>query len=704
MRSPLPLQSDEILAILETCFEVEYTFLHCENLAMTIAALKRPQQQLLLDSARRVAATQIQLAYELTCSAVARWEQLTPSLLESWAIHTLDAYDRAGLRAAMALVTDIDFFYRYRRQQQVGVVLGDEQQMLGHFLHALAGRPLAIAASELLWCDSETLYLPPVLMQLESRVENRKLYQAMAVFLWAQTRFGTFMPPLFALPLPLSDAFLALFATMDRLRLEAAIQRELPGQWRALQALSGSNEALSCEWQQLQLQLSEPACDVATVITLCQQHLGDLAPLPAPIYQGTLNIAAVAKVRQQRIERERALFKVQLTQLRESLPAKNQEIASAALANPQGEEADDATLLPDGGDWWVEQLSQQLPEGLKKRISSIKLDFGEIPPEYLTAAGPGEYELVERLEHERSAARVWEGTYHEEGASLYDEWDYRRQEYHKRWCALRELTIEPQYDTFVQETRQQFHHEIAQLRRRFEALRDENRLLRRQNGGEDIDIDALVEAESDRLQGVELSEALYLRHHRHERHIAVLFMVDVSGSTRGWINQLERQALVLMCEALETLGDRYAIYGFSGMTRQRCEIYRVKSFSDAYDATVQGRISALQPKDYTRMGAAIRHLSGLLQETEAHTRILVTLSDGRPDDYGGEYQGIYGIEDTRMALLEARRSGIHPYCITIDEQAQEYLPRLYGDAAYTLISDISQLPYQMGEIYQRLTR
>jgi nitric oxide reductase NorD protein len=179
-------------------------------------------------------------------------------------------------------------------------------------------------------------------------------------------------------------------------------------------------------------------------------------------------------------------------------------------------------------------------------------------------------------------------------------------------------------------------------------------------------------------------------------------MVDMSGSTKGWINDAERESLVLLAETLETLGDRYAIYGFSGMARKKCEIFRIKEFDEPYDADVRARISGITPQDYTRMGFAIRHLSHILQETDARTRILITLSDGKPDDYDN-YRGDYGIEDTRRALVEARRAGIHPYCITIDREARDYLPHMYGPAGYTVIDEVYQLPLKVSDIYRRLT-
>lgn len=177
---------------------------------------------------------------------------------------------------------------------------------------------------------------------------------------------------------------------------------------------------------------------------------------------------------------------------------------------------------------------------------------------------------------------------------------------------------------------------------------------------------------------------------------------------RGQIKSLRRsfeslrEALLLLAEALQTLNDRYAIYGFSGNTRLRCELYRIKTFEQAYDAEVRGRIAAIQPQHFTRMGVTIRHLSRLLGRIDARSKLLITLSDGRPYDYD-HYEGDYAIEDTRMALYEARHLGIHPFCITIDEQARDYLTHMYCESSYTLINDVNRLPYRISEIYRGLT-
>jgi nitric oxide reductase NorD protein len=227
-------------------------------------------------------------------------------------------------------------------------------------------------------------------------------------------------------------------------------------------------------------------------------------------------------------------------------------------------------------------------------------------------------------------------------------------------------------------------------------------VLRRQPHGDDVDIDALVEAYADRRVGLEGTASPFLKLLWVERDIAVMFLVDMSGSTKGWINDIERESLILLCEALESLGDRYAIFGFSGFTHTRCEVFPIKRIDERYSDQVRARVSGIVPQDYTRMGVAIRHLSRLLGQVEARTRLLVTLSDGRPDDQDG-YRGTYGIEDTRRALLEARYQGIHPFCITIDDEAMEYLPHMYGPASFTVVSDVRKLPYKVSDIYRRIT-
>ncbi|MDA7967964.1 MAG: VWA domain-containing protein, partial [Gammaproteobacteria bacterium] len=341
------------------------------------------------------------------------------------------------------------------------------------------------------------------------------------------------------------------------------------------------------------------------------------------------------------------------------------------------------------------------PPDFASAASSLLQDLEQLPPEWLQPAGDGKYDRRGGAGEADDAARANDENANR-GVFRYDEWDFHRESYRKKWCALRERDAHPLHDGFVDDTLKKYAHLVADIRRSFEALRDARKLLKAQPDGDGVDFDALVTAHADARAGAEMSERLFTRAHKAERDLAVIFMVDVSGSTKGWINDAERESLALLCEALEALGDRYAIYAFSGMTRNRCEVYPVKTFAQPYDADARARIGGLRPQDYTRMGATIRHLTQIFGRVEARAKILITLSDGKPDDYDG-YRGDYGIEDTRRALMEARHAGIRPFCITIDERAAEYLPHMYGRARYAVVSDVQKLPLKVADIYRRLT-
>jgi len=702
-----PLIVEAIAQHLDEVLEVEFTFLQTREVAEILAAMPREEQNYLLDWTARVASTNIQLAYEFLTRAVSHLDTMDRHMIEAWALHAMDSYDRAGLRAAMVVIQDLEQFIASSHERAAGAVLSEIESVLLPFIHGLSGRRLKLSEGDAAWTDSETIYLPPLLARLPDSDTNFRLYKATAAMLWAQTRYGTFRLPLHEVMQQQSTPgkFLALFHAMESRRLQACIARELPGLWRDMQAICKQLkvEKLPDAWQQLEQQLTSHKMDAEQVLQLTLKHLHDF-PLPTSLpYQGELFPEAVAATTSARVEREKALLRVKLNDLLEEQREKRQAAEGSeperfSLREKEDSEQTDGQAL----ELLLDDIPLVPPESVRNLMSSIQLDLGEIPDEYLLPAGPGEYDPVLLGLQQRDPDEVWQGTYHEEGAVLYNEWDYGRQHYRKNWCVMREKPVSPVYDNFVRDTLNKYTGLIKQLRKTFEAMRDEDRLLKRQADGDEVDLDALVEALADARDGREMSDRLFTRMHRAERNIAVVFMVDMSGSTKGWINDAERESLLLLSEALETLGDRYAIYGFSGTTRKRCELYTVKTFEDKYDEEVRARISGIRPQDYTRMGFAIRHLSKLLRETEARTRILITLSDGKPDDYS-DYRGEYGIEDTRRALLEARRDNIHPYCITIDEHARDYLPHMYGPAAYTVVDEVRQLPFKVSDIYRRLT-
>jgi nitric oxide reductase NorD protein len=701
-----PRTTQEITELLEGWLEADFSFRKVGPTAEKLSALPVAEQDFILDWVKRVASSNLEVAWQFARRAPALIGRMDRRVMEAWVLGACDVYDRHGLRHCLTVMEEADHFAERQLEISAGVLFDDVAGVLGNFVRGLSGRRLAMEQAKHVHTDTEKIFLPAMLARFPTIADNFKLAKAMVALLWAQTRFGTFRVDLLAAcaDFPEPERALRQLHALETLRLTACISRELPGLHRDMAYLKQTlGEGLPPGWQGLASRLGETDADIQVSLTL----LGDAYALPdfAPwCYQGELRPDAVAAAFAARREKEKARLRVKLGELLEEHQRHKPRSPDAAERNPGQFEA---TVNDDEGRMDMELTLDGMPiappDDVKQLMASVFLDFGEIPPEYLVAAGEGEYDASLLYDTQADPDMVWQGTYHEEGALFYPEWDMGRQHYRKNWCVMREKDVPPVYDGFHRETLEKHAALVKQLRKAFEAMRDENKLLKRQAYGDEIDIDALVEALADARDGSEMSDRLFVRQHRAERNIAVAFMVDMSGSTKGWINEAEREALVLLCEALERLGDRYAIYGFSGITRKRCELYRIKEFEESYNAEVKARISGIRAQEYTRMGFAIRHLTDLLKKVEARTKVLVTLSDGRPDDYFDVYRGQYGIEDTRMALLEARRSGVHPFCVTIDREARDYLPHMYGAARYIILDDVRQLPFKVSDIYRRIT-
>jgi len=701
-----PLTAAEMEASLHVWLETEFTYFKVEQLAAELTALTREEQDFILGWVRRIASTHITLAWQFGRRAPALLPRMERRLLEAWAVHTCDVFDRTGLQNALRVMEQVDSFDEVQhRNDAAGALYEDIAPILGNFVCGLSGRRLKLEEGDAAWTDGERIVLPPLIAALPDLDDNFQLAKITVALLWAQTRYGTLRTDLAGIVAKYADPdrALARFYALETLRLTARIARELPGLHRQMLRLRAQlDPQLPPAWQRFEASLGTEHATLDDSLALLDAAYEE-ADCPQWRDQGCLRPDAIAAARAARLDKEKARLRIKLAELLEEHAA-NQADPQATPEKPptlEVEPHDDNGRLDF--DITLDGAPLAPPDDVKQLLTSVYLDFGEIPPEYLSPAGDGEYDPTWVFDQPEDPDAVWHGTYHEKGAELYPEWDHGRQHYRKNWCVMREKTVTPAHDGFYRDTLGKYAGVVKHLRRKFEALRDENRIEKRQTQGDEIDLDALIEALADARDGSEMSDRLFVRLHRAERNIAVAFLVDMSGSTKGWINEAEREALILLCEALELLGDRYAIYGFSGTTRKRCELFRIKTFDERYDDEVKARISGIRPQEYTRMGFALRHMTKLLNQVEAKTRVLVTLSDGRPDDYFDVYRGQYGIEDTRMALQEAARTGIHPFCITLDRDARDYLPHMYGAARYIILDDVRQLPVKVTDIYRRIT-
>jgi nitric oxide reductase NorD protein len=305
-----------------------------------------------------------------------------------------------------------------------------------------------------------------------------------------------------------------------------------------------------------------------------------------------------------------------------------------------------------------------------------------------------------------------------EVAFNYDEWDRELTDHRVGWCRVIEKKVKRGERAFVDDTRERYKGIVSSIRHQFQLMKPED-LARVTNeiDGDDYDLNAVVDYFIDRRADGHQSDRIYTRRLRRRRDVAVSFLLDQSSSTARTIGrhplqpythpgrriiEIEKEGLVLMSEALEAVGDRYAINGFTSEGRRNVKFYVLKDFAEHYSDEVMRRIGGITYQNNTRLGAAIRHAAAKLSKQDARTRLLIVLSDGRPydHDYG---DARYAREDTREALRQAKTLGITPFCITIDRESESELRDLYGDVGYTIIDDVLSLPERLPGIYRRLT-
>jgi nitric oxide reductase NorD protein len=310
---------------------------------------------------------------------------------------------------------------------------------------------------------------------------------------------------------------------------------------------------------------------------------------------------------------------------------------------------------------------------------------------------------------------------------VYDEWDVFVGGYRRSWCKVHEKTMGLGDLGLYQDTLLQHSDLLQRIRREFEQVAPEmHHKEKRLPEGTDHDLDLAVEALTDLRVGVTPSEKIFWRHHKNQRDVAVAFLLDMSGSTgetiagdaaaaqrsggrdrsQRRIIDVEREAIVLMADALETVGDRYAVYGFSGHGRDNVEFYVMKEFEEEFSLDVARRLAKAGPLHATRMGPAVRHTSSKLRQQQSRSRFLFLISDGRPQDRGYSQESsekAYAVQDTRMAFVEARRDGIAPFCLTVDKEGNDYLRVMIDEFAYEVLSDINLLPQRLPQLYRKLT-
>lgn len=293
-------------------------------------------------------------------------------------------------------------------------------------------------------------------------------------------------------------------------------------------------------------------------------------------------------------------------------------------------------------------------------------------------------------EHERLADRY-----------TYPEWNHRLGRHMPEHARVLEVDADPATD-FCPDPRL-----VARVQRQFAPLMPKRVMLTRQLDGDELDLDAAVQSQVDLRMGQQGSDRVWQANRPMARDLSVAVLIDCSRSTEATVGarpviETAREALAALAAGIATAGDRLGIWGFSSLRRDRVFLTRAKRFDEQMDADITARIGSFTPGHYTRLGAAIRHASAQLAQEGSARRLLLVLTDGKPNDLD-HYEGVHGIEDSRMAVREARALGHAVHAVVIDADGQDWFARIFGRAGFTLLPDPDRLPRALPEIYQSLT-
>jgi nitric oxide reductase NorD protein len=717
-----------------------------------LAELDETAREALLSHVGAIWPVSHSLCFAYLTNGIKALNNIPIDLLGEWVRQILGLYEIKGLSGARQFMDDVDKFFLGPMRGEAGVAFDEVSAKMMHYLRGISGRSFELNISPLPSTDTKTIFLPEFLNTFPGKSTNIFLYKFLISLQWGHVESKIFSkalgPDNVALDLfshyPNKQLAIDLFAVLQFLKVFRYLEVQLPGLIRQARNLclrlikkitpAGIEKAKCSALQSLLMHgvtlekniysggLLTQNAGLGEIDDLFGKDVFDLLPKLyvsfsgmsgsyslscAALLLGKFDFAAAGETIRLRREENKDKFVVMLAGLLEqqnkqadeeseggNAPASLKENILQLIQEQQAKNISNKkdTLL-------IDNEGLEVPEELAGLIKEIKDDLGALPEAYVQAAAGQAGQGFNRRENTPQEEIV---EFAAKKTHTYDEWDYRRAGYRKDWCCLTEKSLHPVKSDFVQKTLEKYQSQLNKLRRQFEMLRSHDRFIKRRRHGDDIDLDALIEALGDSNAGLAQSDRLFVQLLRDERDIAAMFLVDMSNSTEGWVGVAVKEALVLLAEALEVVGDKYGIYGFSGMRRSKSELFHIKHLHEPYSSEVQGRIAAIGPKEYTRMGPPIRHLTQKLLETQSNVRLLLVISDGKPEDYD-DYKGQYAIEDTRKALLEARGCGVHSFCITIDKSAHDYLAHMFGRGNYIFVNEVLSLPAKMSEMYRLLT-
>jgi len=609
--------------------------------------------------------------------------------------------------------------------------------------------------------DGQTIYLPPFIASEQTRKENFREYKVAAAHQAGYIEFGTFKSGLTSILtvlefFPLKKLAEDIFFILEDGRIDRMLMQEYAGLRQEIELVFSRTMSRRPFFKDLPFQ-------EALVEVLLRLTIGclDETEIPPAVLK---HVAFLKDTLSGFYEKARGVwdcfFKtLTIYEYLSRLPASRSYIPSVPLFF-RGRL--DPELLPGSGPWkappdeiindgldseGVIPMSMDELKEFLKTVDPSKLKFLEAKEpfsqglfitdadEIRAKSASNDQNAEDYDEQEHPIVSIFNRSTGQEGPFYYDEWDYLAKAYRPRWCCLRERVVEPFESERIDEIYANYNDLIQKVKKQFQRIRPNViEVVRRVEWGDEIDLPPMIEAVVDRRASASPSDRIFSRRDKKIRKISTLLLIDMSASTDELVPYIEKysnsgtelarepalhkmaskdkkiidieiESLVVIMEALNALDDDYAIFGFSGYGRECVDFYRIKDFSDSYTETMKKRIGGIQPKQSTRMGPAIRHAIEKLKPIESDQRLLILLSDGFPQDhdYGEDRRSNeYGLHDTMLALLEAKKKGIQPFCITVDQSGNDYLRKMCDPRSYLVIQDIHSLPEILPRVIESL--
>ncbi len=497
--------------------------------------------------------------------------------------------------------------------------------------------------------------------------------------------------------------FQLIFDLCEDLRVESRLQKQVPNYLQRLLSTARaarSRHVETAEYFELSLATAEDALRAARGQPVLDARF-------EPLYAPNARIADAYRIAG-KIFAENSLPRVTDLEAFYAAYLPGRGPNSTRMVQPQDNPDENEQTQPG-----AEQQSQPDEQGDQEDESPQNSEAGEEQEggQQMETAGQGETSGSARQASTRSETQQTGRGPADRGVP-YPEWDYREGRYKKNWAWVQEKALgESNMNETIRLTKQ-YSNAMKRLKKAIQSQKPTRMAPKlRQMDGDDMDLNAVVEYVSEKIAGRSPNPAIYRRREMRQREVAVTLLADMSTSIMqhlpeggGRLVDRVRAGVLLFAESMEEVGDNYSIAGFCSKYRDNVSYYMIKNFDDPLSEDVRAQIGGMSGRLATRMGAAIRHATKSFEKIESRRRLLLLLSDGRPEDYddGGDRRYLH--EDTRMAVKEAVAKGVHPFCITVDTMANQYLPQIFGAGHYLVLDQINSLPNKLPEIYLKLRR